>query len=765
MGFSPFLAYLPGGTTYGEGLHSLGLEDVPVNIDAAGLLWQCAFRCQEDYLNGNIVPAAKLFQDAAANVYFNLRWDALFVFDGADPAEKRHEHARRRGHQDQEQHDNDDDNNNDSPESRTIRNTGEYIALCAKICRELQIPFLVSPLEADAQVVFTRQSEDLVVVTGDADIFAYGQKKVVLIKSWSSNCEIFRTYDLDGDYYDSPGNLHVINRAYIRFGVVAFQVWAAVVGCDISVTGSGISGVGPATIEAAFEELLLDENVVQLQSSQFSMLLHEKARKFESLATTDEIESELLRVVKWFSLDAQCYDSEGNIISKKLGHIIHGTAINQRRHMQGARDPKSYRGSEALADESCCKLEAYNTSDAFHHSTTTGMDERASLPTGRDSLGTCTVSELQKMVLARGGGIKDTAGKNMNKAALVLLLKKYFFLEKEVPSQQVYYNRDREKNGTFAKINTDNGADIPTIVSQLIGASESHNGLLLEVQDLLHDKKFMDDFDDVALHSPELHETTIRAFFIHIGYNPKQKTLGSSYQRVLDLDDVMYHAIAEGACVKRSGRGARFFYILTKVEASYSSDQKTRNKTAVGEKPLRKEYLTVIKVLAEDTTMDTHAHTLGLITAVVDSWCLLCKAGGGGMCIHCSQALYIQFFHWTEGRPVAKPGTSNLCRWLQRGSPSKRPTTTKPASDLQCQKLPKSTKEAEYRMAAPNTKRNTTEGMSARYDVFGNNKDKRNAVRPGALMFSKTRPAIQELWAALREANTKQQNREPWEET
>mmetsp|Transcript_16714 Transcript_16714/g.21823 ORF Transcript_16714/g.21823 Transcript_16714/m.21823 type:complete len:114 (+) Transcript_16714:86-427(+) len=99
MGFSQFLTHLPGGTTYGEGLHSLGLEDVPVNIDAAGLLWQCAFCYKEDYLNGNIVPAAKLFQDAAANVYFNLRWDALFVFDGADPAEKRHERARRCGNQ------------------------------------------------------------------------------------------------------------------------------------------------------------------------------------------------------------------------------------------------------------------------------------------------------------------------------------------------------------------------------------------------------------------------------------------------------------------------------------------------------------------------------------------------------------------------------------------------------------------------------------------------------------------------------------------
>eukprot|EP00978_Attheya_sp_CCMP212_P026383 scaffold86628_cov53-Attheya_sp.AAC.1 len=192
-------------------------------------------------------------------------------------------------------------------------------------------------------------------------------------------------------------------------------------------------------------------------------------------------------------------------------------------------------------------------------------------------------------------------------------------------------------NGIFAKINTGNGADIPTIVSELI-----------KIKELLANKKFRGDFDDIALNSPEIHETTIQAFFIHIGYSPKQKTIGKSFQRVLDLDDVMYHAIADGG---PRVKGGRFFNVLTIVEASYTSDQKTRNKTEEGERPMGKECFTIIKMLAEDTTMKKYNHTLGLITAVVDSFCMLCKAGGGGMCIHCSQALYIQFFHWTEGRP------------------------------------------------------------------------------------------------------------------
>ena len=93
MGFSPFLGLLPGGDEYRLDLHTLGLQGVPVNVDAAGLLWQCAFHCKAEYIMGDIAPAAKLFQNTVVDIYFNLCWDALFVFDGADPEEKRHEHA------------------------------------------------------------------------------------------------------------------------------------------------------------------------------------------------------------------------------------------------------------------------------------------------------------------------------------------------------------------------------------------------------------------------------------------------------------------------------------------------------------------------------------------------------------------------------------------------------------------------------------------------------------------------------------------------
>jgi hypothetical protein len=177
---------------------------------------------------------------------------------------------------------------------------------------------------------------------------------------------------------------------------------------------------------------------------------------------------------------------------------------------------------------------------------------------------------------------------------------------------------------------------------------------------------------------------------------------------------------------------------------------------------MRKEYLTVIKLFAEDTTIERDNHTLGLITAPVASWCLLCTAGGSGMCIHCSQSLYIQYHHWTEGRPTPKPATSEWCRWMQPGS-TDVPSTTKPAWQLKCQKLPTSTKEAVYRKQLTKTERNSTEGLSGRFNVFGENKAKVETVRPGSKMFFLDHPAVENFFASLREDSAKRQETQPWE--
>jgi hypothetical protein len=58
----------------------------------------------------------------------------------------------------------------------------------------------------------------------------------------------------------------------------------------------------------------------------------------------------------------------------------------------------------------------------------------------------------------------------------------------------------------------------------------------------------------------------------------------------------------------------------------------TWNKTDVREKPKLAEYLVMIQLLVDQTAVESHGHTLGLIVCVMRSYCAACKAGGGGGC-------------------------------------------------------------------------------------------------------------------------------------
>ena len=86
-----------------------------------------------------------------------------------------------------------------------------------------------------------------------------------------------------------------------------------------------------------------------------------------------------------------------------------------------------------------------------------------------------------------------------------------------------------------------------------------------------------------------------------------------------------------------------------------------------------------------------------------------------------------------------------------------------PACNLQLQKLPGSSAEAEYRSEAKRTERNATTGMSSRYDVFGGNMRKRNALGPNSKIFSKDRPNVKLFFECLKASNAKRPDTDPWE--
>lgn len=67
--------------------------------------------------------------------------------------------------------------------------------------------------------------------------------------------------------------------------------------------------------------------------------------------------------------------------------------------------------------------------------------------------------------------------------------------------------------------------------------------------------------------------------FAHSGYSIKAKKVAVAYQRALDIEQLMYHAMAD---VVDEESGTRYLYLLSKAQASYSKDAKTRNKTKPG---------------------------------------------------------------------------------------------------------------------------------------------------------------------------------------
>ena len=105
--------------------------------------------------------------------------------------------------------------------------------------------------------------------------------------------------------------------------------------------------------------------------------------------------------------------------------------------------------------------------------------------------------------------------------------------------------------------------------------------------------------------------------------------------------------------------------LVTKQAASLRKDQTTRKETDDGEKPLPEEYLCIVELETERTTMESHGHELGIITRPLRPWCP-CPAGRG-LCVHKGMALWSQLHHWGPGRPTDKPCTASLCGWV-RGS-------------------------------------------------------------------------------------------------
>ncbi|EJK67549.1 hypothetical protein THAOC_11399, partial [Thalassiosira oceanica] len=421
MGINKLLPQLYGGRMEDQLTGFAGLEDLKnkkngASIDTGTLIFVCALVHKSSCLAGDYRPAVAEFQRRITILICIYKWDANFVFDGVPPEAKRYEHERRQDDKDR------------------VPITSTYILMCVKVCQQMFLKYVVAPEEADMQAGREGNSRP---VCRDSDLAAYNNKIIYIIDSYFT--ETYRKIDLTVPDTPELRENYPLHGYYIDYGRVVIHWWAAVLGCDISKSRGGISGLG----DKAFLDALgtFSQRSADLNSSTFSEALLKCAKQAVSWEAK-EIEAELDRVTKWFLNGGSFYDKEGNLLSNK-GDIIRKADDNplQLRHMRGDVDPRSMAELTVEQTETMSRLEPHNL---LHNSKESVEQIKGiSLPAGRNSLDECRNPELKAMIVARGGNVTGDDGKALNGSQMRQLLRAYMSREELCPLTSVHFKRDR----------------------------------------------------------------------------------------------------------------------------------------------------------------------------------------------------------------------------------------------------------------------------------------------------------------------------------
>lgn len=189
MGINDILPHLPGGHVYHHSFFNLdwewelGVKEKIVPLDAGGVLWQMAANHAYDYLQGNYHPSLTELAHFLLYLRSICGWKLKVFMDGFNNDHKNPENERR-------------DFNIQKAINRhdlrgQIKNSPEYITAAIRVCRHLHIDVMGSYEEADPQVAHAAQENNLIPVTGDSDLLAYGVGslgKVIIVKGCSCLC-------------------------------------------------------------------------------------------------------------------------------------------------------------------------------------------------------------------------------------------------------------------------------------------------------------------------------------------------------------------------------------------------------------------------------------------------------------------------------------------------------------------------------------------------------------------------------------------------
>lgn len=692
MGIHDILRHLPGGNTYHYSFYSSGLlkNQSIVPIDIAGALWTYANKHQHDYLKGNYNPALSDLTKLLNNLRSLCGLSIKVFFDGRANHHKRFEDQRR--------------------ESNLIRNTPEYIARAAQICRFLGIEFVVSAYEADSQVTHYALHNRLVPITGDSDLLAIGSsekpgeddencdvlRQLVVVNKWQS--ESYRVIDLDAPH--TNGNLPLYDL-YLLHGRIIFQLYAACSGCDFTEQDSGITGIGFKTFIKLVE--MVDGELTASKLAAIIWRENQKQVVDVGLTSEEKVREHLVRITAIYSRPL-VYDADANIVDF-TGMLIEGTSPQHKLHMAGKANTRS---TEPFNEELHTSIMCMDVSQLLHHSAADASTIRGvNLPLSV-AAEQCDVPTLRDHIAARGGKI---SGK---KADLVKASKSYIFLESQV--SRSYINRQVDKEGSlYVSLNTSGTRSIGVIMAELKSKFETvkdapaTKSLIDETCLLMQRGLFDSNYDNIARIAPELKEGLIYKTFGHIGSSRNEKNTGDALARCLYTKEATFHAIAFVPDTDRC-------IILSKAIASMKTDEKTRNQTDDGEMCKRAEYPVILELRYEATSHLDCTHNLGVFVEVLRSYCAQCVAGAG-LCRHKAERLWFQYHHWTDERHgIDMPSTIKACAWASGG---KALTSDVRAKIYQQQTVKfERTIDAQEEKMKRGAKRDCTEGQSSDYSYY-----------------------------------------------
>ena len=702
----------------------LNKKGLRIDLDTGTLLYCCAVRHKIPYEAGDYGPSVRAFQRLLIVLHVVNKWTFTSILDGKSPEEKLHEHARRQNRE------------------GSIKITSTYIAMCAKVCREMLLDYVVAPEEADMQV--GRRHSNIIAMGRDSDLIGYGHRLVVMIDSY--HAEKFRIIDLTVPVDECTKDELPLYYYYNKYGCRVIHWWAAVMGCDVSENQFGIQDIGRETLLKALESFENKPPSLLTEATVAEVLVKSKPFIARIFGATAKIQGELERVCHWFTKRGTYYDTSGNVYAIN-GELKKRSNRTTHDHMVGYIDPKT--GAAFTGDQNK-HLERMKSHNLLHKSYVDKEQINGlSLPEGKATAAKCTVDELKAIIIARGGTVTGKDGNALKRNELICLVNRYFRFEKQNTINAVYFDRSRKGNGIFTKLDTGGRVSVPGIINNLLKTGEHEPSIQKLFTDLLQSfeqGKVTDDYTTISLSAPDLKENFIWESFAHVGDSTSQKTIRDGLWKVMEMQERIYHAIV-------NADDGKSMYIISKQQASQTHDETTRKKTPAGEKPLRAEYLVMMHLAIQKTTQASHGHTLGLVVRIMRSYCGLCKAGCG-MCIHRSGALWMQHMHWGEGRPTPKPPTADFCPWVPGSNCERTCTTLLPACRTTIQKLPSSNEEAR-RKSESGHKKTMHVGESARYDWHGG--DKRVlAITNSQEYTSKERlmPLFLELQAATQEQSS-----------